>query len=74
LDTLPRAFRDAVRVCAALGFDHVWIDSLCIMQDSVKDWQEQSAVMADVHKYAWLNIVARVTKRGLCARVVEVGI
>ncbi|KAK0701936.1 heterokaryon incompatibility protein-domain-containing protein [Lasiosphaeria miniovina] len=58
LDRMPLAFRHAVRVCASLGFDHIWIDSLCILQDSVRDWQEQSAVMADVYKFAWLNIAA----------------
>lgn len=58
LDKLPLAFQDAVRACVGLGFDHIWIDSLCILQDSVEDWQEQSAVMADVYKFAWLNIAA----------------
>ena len=58
LENMPLAFQDAVKVCASLGFDHIWIDSLCILQDSVQDWQEQSAVMADVYKFAWLNIAA----------------
>ncbi|KXJ84723.1 hypothetical protein Micbo1qcDRAFT_110726, partial [Microdochium bolleyi] len=50
--------RGSGSVCASLGFDHIWIDSLCILQDSEKDWEEQSAVMADVYKFAWLNIAA----------------
>ncbi|KAK3984502.1 heterokaryon incompatibility protein-domain-containing protein [Cladorrhinum sp. PSN332] len=58
LDKMPLAFQHAVKVCASLGFDHIWIDSLCILQDNVQDWQEQSAVMADVYKFAWLNIAA----------------
>lgn len=58
LQQMPLAFQHAVRVCAALGFDYIWIDSLCILQDSIADWQEQSAVMADVYKFAWLNIAA----------------
>lgn len=58
LDELPLTFRHAIMTCAALGFDYIWIDSLCILQDSVRDWQEQSAVMGDVYKYAWLNVAA----------------
>ena len=58
LDDLPLTFQHAVTVCAALGFEHIWIDSLCILQDSRADWQTQSAVMGDVYKFAWLNIAA----------------
>lgn len=58
IDELPLTFRDAVRVCSALGYEYIWIDSLCIMQDSREDWHAQSAVMADVYKFAWLNIAA----------------
>ncbi len=58
VDDLPPAFQHAVKICACLGFDHIWIDSLCILQDSAKDWEVQSAAMADVYKFAWLNIAA----------------
>lgn len=62
LNQLPQAFQDAVKVCKALDYDHIWIDSLCIIQNSPEDWEEQSAVMADVYKFAWLNITALSTK------------
>jgi len=58
LPTLPKAFQDAVRVCTALEFDHIWIDSLCILQGNPVDWEEQAPQMADVYKFAWLNIAA----------------
>lgn len=58
LDDLPLTFQHAVLICSLLGFEHIWIDSLCILQDSVEDWQSQSAVMGDVYKFAWLNIAA----------------
>ncbi|TGO68116.1 hypothetical protein BOTNAR_0030g00390 [Botryotinia narcissicola] len=58
LDDLPLTFRHAIIVCVALGFQYIWIDSLCIIQDSLEDWQEQSAMMRDVYKFAWLNIAA----------------
>jgi hypothetical protein len=58
LDSLPLTFQDAIRICASLGFAYIWIDSLCILQDSREDWVAQSAVMGDVYKFAWLNIAA----------------
>ncbi|KAF7922945.1 hypothetical protein BELL_0543g00030 [Botrytis elliptica] len=58
LDDLPLTFRHAIIVCVTLGFQYIWIDSLCIIQDSLEDWQEQSAMMRDVYKFAWLNIAA----------------
>ena len=32
LDSLPPAFRDAVRVCRGLGLQDLWADTLCIQQ------------------------------------------
>ncbi|TVY85470.1 hypothetical protein LSUE1_G000165 [Lachnellula suecica] len=62
LDDLPLTFQHAVMVCTQLGFEYIWIDSLCILQDSREDWESQSAVMGDVYKFAWLNIAALDTK------------
>ncbi|EKD20822.1 HET domain protein pin-c1 [Drepanopeziza brunnea f. sp. 'multigermtubi' MB_m1] len=58
VNDLPLAFRHAITVCAWLDFEYIWIDSLCIMQDSREDWEIQSAVMGDVYKFAFLNIAA----------------
>lgn len=58
VNDLPLAFRHAITVCAWLDFEYIWIDSLCIMQDSREDWEVQSAVMGDVYKFAFLNIAA----------------
>ena len=58
LDDLPLAFRQAIMVCTLLGFEYIWIDSLCILQDNLEDWKSQSAVMGDVYKFACLNIAA----------------
>nr|OQO32273.1 hypothetical protein B0A51_00521 [Rachicladosporium sp. CCFEE 5018] len=41
-----------------VGFHYIWIDNLCIVQDSPEDWQQQSAAMSDVYKSAALNIAA----------------
>src|SRR5277367_3868507 len=34
LHTLPRTFKDAVSMTTALGLQYLWIDALCITQDS----------------------------------------
>lgn len=58
LQHLPLTFQHAVMVAAALNFEHIWIDSLCIIQDSDPDKDVQLASMADVYKGAFCNIAA----------------
>lgn len=58
LDALPATFRDAVRVTQFLGLQYLWIDSLCIVQDSADDWNFESLTMADVYRGSYLNIAA----------------
>lgn len=41
-----------------LGVRYIWIDSLCIMQDSVSDWQAESSAMGKVYEYSICNIAA----------------
>jgi hypothetical protein len=55
---LPRTFQDAINIARELGIVHVWIDSLCIIQDSLVDWETESARMADIYKGALLTIMA----------------
>jgi len=50
LHDLPRSFQDAVKICRALGLKHLWIDSLCIIQDSEEDWASESSQMARIYK------------------------
>ena len=55
---LSKTFQHAISVCRRLGFRYIWIDSLCIVQDSPKDWLRQSVTMQDVYRYAELTIAA----------------
>lgn len=55
---LPANFRDAVTVTRKLGYRYVWIDSLCIIQDSVADWEAESSRMGDIYTRASLTIAA----------------
>ena len=59
LSSLPKTFREAVLITRRLGIRYLWIDSLCILQDSRTDWEKESAVMGDIYAWGYLNIAAR---------------
>jgi hypothetical protein len=58
MDTLPPTFRDAVVLTRALNIRYLWIDSLCIIQDDIGDWELESSKMATVYSNSYLNIAA----------------
>lgn len=58
LSSMPQTFKDAVTVTRYLGMRYIWIDSLCIVQDDVLDWECEVARMADVYGYAYLVLGA----------------
>jgi hypothetical protein len=65
LNNMPVTFQDAIEVTRRLGIQYLWIDALCIVQDSPQDWQEQSAIMGKIYADAWLNIsVSSVSNSG----------
>ncbi|KAI8625113.1 HET-domain-containing protein [Xylariaceae sp. FL1651] len=49
-------FLDAIQITRALGFWHIWIDALCIVQDSEKDWEREGRKMAAVYGRSACNI------------------
>lgn len=55
---LPKTFADAVSVTRALDIQYLWIDSLCIIQDSPEDWSDQAPHMATVYGGAYVTIAA----------------
>ncbi|KAF2493389.1 HET-domain-containing protein, partial [Lophium mytilinum] len=55
---LPATFRDAVRVARSLDIPYLWIDSLCILQGDLDDWEIESAKMAGVYENATLVVAA----------------
>lgn len=58
LGDLPRSFQDAVHTVRKLGIQYLWIDSLCIIQDSEKDWDIESSLMTYIYGGSILNIAA----------------
>jgi len=55
---MPQTFRDALVIARELGLEYLWIDSLCILQDSREDWEKESARMGSVYGNAFLTISA----------------
>lgn len=55
---LPKTFQDAILVTRRMGFRYLWIDSLCIIQDSPEDWIKESGTMQNVYANCVLTIVA----------------
>ncbi|OAL43609.1 HET-domain-containing protein [Pyrenochaeta sp. DS3sAY3a] len=67
---LPRKFQDAMVLTRKLGFRYLWIDSLCIIQDSKEDWIAESSRMGTVYKHSTLNLAAGhplTSERGIMA-------
>ncbi|KAI0861262.1 HET-domain-containing protein [Xylaria cubensis] len=58
LDSLPQTFRDAVFMTRLLKCRYLWVDSLCIIQDSREDWAQEANHMADVYGNAYVTIAA----------------
>lgn len=57
-ELLPNLFRDALKLTFQLGLQYIWIDSLCIMQDNVKDWHREAASMSTIYQNARLTVAA----------------
>jgi hypothetical protein len=60
LDSMPALFQDAVFTTWKLGIQYLWIDSICIIQDSKDDWEAESARMGSIYSNAYVTIVASV--------------
>jgi hypothetical protein len=57
-DSLPKTFQNAVEMTRNLGLHYLWIDSLCILQDSAQDWEVESNRMYEIYKHSYLNLAA----------------
>jgi hypothetical protein len=58
MTSMPQTFRDAVLITRELGIEYLWIDSLCILQDSREDRQKESSKMGAIFGNAFLTISA----------------
>ncbi|KAI0201420.1 HET-domain-containing protein [Astrocystis sublimbata] len=63
-DCIPATYKDTIVVCRKLGIRYVWIDSLCIIQDSVEDWERESSRMAEIYSNSYITIAAAASRNG----------
>lgn len=56
--SLPVVFHQAIQLARKLKIPYIWIDSLCIIQDSVEDWEAESQKMSLYYKNGSINIAA----------------
>ena len=53
---LPTHWNEAILVARRLGLRYLWLDSLCIMQDSREDWLREASTMSKVYTQGFVNI------------------
>jgi hypothetical protein len=58
MEKLPKTFIDAFSITASLGYEYMWIDSLCIVQDSRTDWNFESGHMGIIYQHSTCTIAA----------------
>ena len=63
-EDLPQTFQDAITIARDLDTKYIWIDSLCIIQDSLDDWARESLEMADVYSHSYCTIAAAAASNG----------
>jgi hypothetical protein len=56
--TLPQTLQDAVQTTRNLGYQYLWVDALCIIQDDNKDIAREIAAMADIYRNSTATILA----------------
>ncbi|KXJ92586.1 hypothetical protein Micbo1qcDRAFT_202801 [Microdochium bolleyi] len=61
--TLPKTFVDAFKVTHGLGFQYIWTDAFCMIQDSPEDKHDELPKMGDIYR-----ISAEVTLATKCMR------
>jgi hypothetical protein len=55
---LPNTVKDAVQVTCALDLRYLWVDALCIIQDSAKDMIKELERMSEYYRNAYCVIAA----------------
>ncbi|KUJ17717.1 HET-domain-containing protein, partial [Mollisia scopiformis] len=58
LEDMPKTLLDAVVITARLHYEHLWIDALCIIQDSEQDTKDNILSMGEVYRNSIFTIAA----------------
>ena len=55
---LPRTIRETIQLFRDLGIQYLWLDSICIVQDSTNAWDRNTDDMDLVYGNAFLTVCA----------------
>ena len=58
VDDLSATLRDAIFLTRSFNIRYLWIDSLCVLQDSTRDWEIESSQMGAYYGRSWLTLAA----------------
>ncbi|OAL47240.1 HET-domain-containing protein [Pyrenochaeta sp. DS3sAY3a] len=64
IDMLPRTIQDAIHFTRLLGIQYIWVDALCIVQDTEgdSDFYEESSKMEFIYSSAYVVLAAAQAK------------
>jgi hypothetical protein len=62
IDSLPTNFRHAIEITRRIDIRCLWIDALCIIQDSPSDWEQESVKMGHIYDRLFLTIATTTSK------------
>ena len=65
-EQLPKTIQDAISLTRMLGLNYIWIDCLCILQDSDFDWETEAAKMGQYYQGANLTVAASAAVSASC--------
>jgi hypothetical protein len=61
---MSQTFQDAIVTTRKLNIPYLWIDSLCIIQDSAEDWGRESVTMDGIYQNTEVTIAALAASDG----------
>ncbi|KAF5010086.1 hypothetical protein FDECE_3728 [Fusarium decemcellulare] len=61
---LSKTFQDAIIFASLMRIENIWIDSLCIIQNSSEDWSAQAVKMAEYYTNSEFTIAATASTDG----------
>jgi Heterokaryon incompatibility protein (HET) len=54
---LLQTLQDTIVLCKRLGISYLWVDSICIVQDDLKDWEVESSLMDEIYGNALFRLI-----------------
>ncbi|KAM0430089.1 hypothetical protein ACHAPT_006095 [Fusarium lateritium] len=62
--SLPKTFHDAMVITRKLGYQYIWIDSLCIIQHNLECWVKEGSQMCQIYENSLLTLAAASSSSG----------